>query len=63
MALERLLVVRALVAEALAAGRPRVFSDHEFGLEVVAELVAEMPEHRPVGLPQLQASLLAAGIV
>ena len=55
------LVVLRVVAEELAALlEPDVVAD-QLPLVVVADLVAEVPEHRPVGLAEVLADLLAVG--
>ena len=56
---ERRLVVRGLVAEQLAAPRHQVVAADQLPLEVVADLVPEVTEHRAVGLGELGPDLLA----
>ena len=63
VALERLPVVVAFVAEQRPAVGPGLVAGHEQRLEVVAELVAQMTEHRPVGLAEVEAPRLAPRVV
>ena len=57
------LVVLRLVAEQLAAARHQLVAAHQLPLVVVADLVAEVAEHRAVGLGELGPDLLAVGVV
>ena len=59
VALQRVAVARALVAEELAAARPRRVVGQQHVLVVVADLVAEVAEHRPVRLAEPHAQRLA----
>ena len=59
VARQRLLVARALVAEQVAAARPGLVILDEDVLVVVPDLMAKVPENRPVRLAELDAHRLA----
>ena len=59
VARQRLLIARALVAEQVAAARPGLVILDEDVLVVVPDLMAKVPENRPVRLAELDAHRLA----
>ena len=63
MALDRFGVAGALVPEQFAAPRQPLGAIDQPRPVVVADLVAEMTEDRPVGLAEVHAHLLPEGVV